>query len=158
MSKQARSDADSMIISSALNVSDKPTVVVGTDTDLLVVLIARAPKDSQMYMLRPSSNNTIVFDINSLQSAVGECKDSRLFLHAVTGCDTTSALYNQGKKKAYKLLKEHTGLAKDVSIFNMPQAAKKDLSRLVKSSCYIGMVLRILPRWMHSGTMHIHVQ
>ena len=40
----------------------------------------------------------------------------------------TSALYNQGKKKAYKLLKEHTGLAKDVSIFNMPQAAKKDLN------------------------------
>ena len=125
--QQARSDADSMIISSALNVSDKPTVVVGTDTDLLVALIARAPKDSQMYMLRPSSNNTTVFDIKSLQSAVGECKDSLLFLHAVTGCDNTSVLYNQGKKKAYKLLKEHTGLAKDVSIFNMPQAAKKDL-------------------------------
>ena len=97
--QQARSDADSMIISSALNVSDKPTVVVGTDTDLLVALIARAPKDSQMYMLRPSSNNTTVFDIKSLQSAMGECKDSLLFLHAVTGCDTTSALYNQGKRK-----------------------------------------------------------
>ena len=125
--QQARSDADSMIISSALNVSDKPTVVVGTDTDLLVALIARAPKDSQLYMLRPSSNNTTVFDIKNLQSAVGECKDSLLFLHAVTGCDTTSALYNQGKKKTYKLLKEHTGLAKDVSIFNMSQAAKKDV-------------------------------
>ena len=125
--QQARSDADSMIISSTLNVSDKPAVVVGTDTDLLVALIARAPKDSQMYMVRPSSNNTTVFDIKSLQSAVGECKDSLLFLHAVTGCDTTWALYNQGKKKAYKLLKDHTGLAKDVSIFNMPQAAKKDL-------------------------------
>ena len=100
--QQARSDADSMIISSALNVSDKPTVVVGTDTDLLVALIARVPKDSQMYMLRPSSNNTTVFDIKSLQSAVGKCKDSLLFLHAVTGCDTTSALYNQGKRKAYK--------------------------------------------------------
>ena len=87
--QQARSDADSMIISSALNVSDKPTVIVGTDTDLLVALIARAPKDSQMYMLRPSSNNTTAFDIKSLQSAVGECKDSLLFLHAVTGCDTT---------------------------------------------------------------------
>ena len=125
--QQARSDADSMIISSALNVLDKPAVVVGTDTDLLVALIARAPKDSQLHMLRPSSNNTTVFDIKSLQSAVGECKDSLLFLHAVTGCDTTSALYNQGKKKAYTLLKEHTGLAKGVSIFNMPQAAKKDL-------------------------------
>ena len=125
--QQARSDADSMIISSALNVSDKLAVVVGTDTDLLVALIARAPKDSQLHMLRPSSNNTTVFDIKSLQSAVGECKDSLLFLHAVTGCDTTSALYNQGKKKAYTLLKEHTGLAKGVSIFNMPQAAKKDL-------------------------------
>ena len=79
-------------------------------------------------MLGPSSNNTTVFDIKSLQSAVGECKDSLLFLHAVTGCNTTSALYNQGKKKAYKLLKKHTGLAKDVSIFNMPQAAKKDLN------------------------------
>ena len=44
--QQARSDADSMIISSALNVSDKPTVVLGTDTDLLVALISRAPEDS----------------------------------------------------------------------------------------------------------------
>ena len=122
--QQARSDADSMIISSALNVSDEPTVV-GTDTDLLVALIARAPKDSQLYMLRPSSNNTTVFAFKNLQSAVGECKDSLFFLHAVTGCDTTSALYNQGKKKTYNLLKEHTGLAKDVFIFNMPQAAKK---------------------------------
>ena len=156
--QQARSDADSMIISSALNVSDKPTVVVGTDTDLLVALIARAPKDSQMYMLRPSSNNTTVVDIKSLQSAVGECKDSLLFLHAVTGCDTTSALYNQGKKKAYKFWKNIQVLQKMCLSSICPKLPKRILSRLVKSSCYIGMVPRILPRWMHSGTMHIHVQ
>ena len=72
---------------------------MGTDTDLLVALIARAPKDSKLYMLRPSSTNSTVFDIKSLQSAVGKFKDSLPFLHALTGCDTTSALYNQGKKK-----------------------------------------------------------
>ena len=78
-------------------------------------------------MLRPGSSNSTIFNIKRTQAALGGCKDIMLFLHAVTVCDTTSALYGQGKKKAFKLLKENTDLAKDVSIFNNPNVTQKDL-------------------------------
>ena len=125
--EQAASDADTMIVSSALSEPNVPKAVVGTDTDLMTGLIARVPEDSQRYMLRPGSSNSTVFDIKRLQNALGELKANLLFLHSATGCDTTSALYNQGKKKAFKLLKANAGLAKDVLVFNMPNATKEEL-------------------------------
>ena len=45
-----------------------------------------------------SSTNITVFDITKLLNSVGECKGSMLSLHSVTGCDTSSVLYNQWKK------------------------------------------------------------
>ena len=87
-----------------------PIIVVRTGHDALVELIVRAPKDGQIYMLRPRNIKT-VFDITRL-NAVGECKGSLLSLHIMAGCDATSAFYNQWKDKAYKLFKEHTDVKK----------------------------------------------
>ena len=43
--KQAKADADSLIVSTALNLAESgnPVVVFGTDTDILVMLVAQAP-------------------------------------------------------------------------------------------------------------------
>ncbi len=104
--KQAESDADVLILSIALEISqsdnERPVVVVGTDTDLLAMLIARASSSMNMFML-VHLNPVTLYSIKQLQQALGTTRRHILFIHAVTGCDTTSALYGQGKWKALRL-------------------------------------------------------
>ena len=101
-----------MIVSTALELADsgEAVVLVGTDTDLLVMLVARAPSDAKLFMLRPSMNNkpAKVFNISAIQQAVGDRKQNLLFLHAITGCDTTS----------FRLLMSNDDLATEVKVFS----------------------------------------
>lgn len=80
-----------------------PVAVVGTDTDLLVMLVARATSSTDVYMLC-RSNPVTVFNIHEIQHAIGDTRNHLMFLHAVTGCDTVSAIYRQGKRKAFNMV------------------------------------------------------
>lgn len=49
-------------------------------------------------------------------------------MHAFTGCDTTSAIYKQGKAKLIRLLKiDSQRIRKEAEIFNDPNALKSSL-------------------------------
>ena len=104
--EQATSDADTFV-STALEMADsgEAFVLVGTDADDLVMLLARTPPHAKLFLLRPSMNTkpAKVFNtcISAIQQAVRDRKQNLLFLHAITGCDTTPALYRQGKKGAF---------------------------------------------------------
>ena len=80
--------------------SEEAVVLVGTDADLLVMLVARTPPDAKLFLLRPSMNAkpAKVLNISAIHQAVGDRKQNLLFLHTITGCDIPSALYRQGKK------------------------------------------------------------
>ncbi|KAG1706167.1 Carcinine transporter [Nymphon striatum] len=107
--RQATADADRLIVETALSESGNshPVVVIGTDTDLLVMLISLAPPDCGMYMLC-STNPIALYSITLIQNAVGNKKPHLLFAHSVTGCDTVSALFGLGKKKAIDILDQYT--------------------------------------------------
>ena len=71
-------------------------VLVGTDADVLVMLVARTPPNAKLFLLRPSMNTkpAKVFNISAIQPTVRDRKQNLLFLHAITGCgDITSAPY-----------------------------------------------------------------
>lgn len=53
--KQAQNDADVFIIETAIEQfsSTNPTIVVGEDVDLLIILTARTPTDKIVYFLKP---------------------------------------------------------------------------------------------------------
>lgn len=55
--KIANGDADTLIVSIAINVSSyhPKTILVGEDIDLLVLLIALTPRENNIYFLKPSS-------------------------------------------------------------------------------------------------------
>ena len=111
---QARADADALIVSTALNSASAshPVAVVGKDTDLLVMLVALATEDLDLHMMC-SVNPKEVYNINDIRAKVGHVSNYLMPLHAITGCDTVSALYNQGKRKAFNLMhssNEHTSL------------------------------------------------
>ncbi len=105
--KQAVADADTLIVTTALDKAKcgSKVVVVGTDTDLLVMLVARASSAMKLFMLKPgtSSKPAKIYDIDTIQQAIGDVKENMLFIHGITGCDTTSAPYRQGKKKGIQV-------------------------------------------------------
>ena len=93
--KKAVGDADTLIVSTALHhaTEGQPVVVIGTDTDLLVMLAARAPSNCNIFQVNPGHSKAPqkVFDVPAIQEALGHLKNNLLFLHAATGSDTTSA-------------------------------------------------------------------
>lgn len=95
--KQAQDDAGVLIIETTLEQSYTNTcIVVGEDVDLLVLLIARTPSDKEIYFLKPRKAKVIT----TIHYSQGfgphtKSKDHILFLHAVTGCVTTSALFSR---------------------------------------------------------------
>ena len=63
-----------------------------------------------------------------MQRVIGETKKYLLFLHAVTGCDTVSAIYRQGKRKAFNIV--HTNKDYDMlDTFTKTQSTHEEVTR-----------------------------
>ena len=106
-------------------------VIVGTDVDLLILLIQLSKEDNQLYLYKQGAGKCPdkVFSIRNIRDHLSEVSSSLLFLHAMTGCDTTSALYRQGKKKAFNLLQKNEKLRRDmVNVFNDPTSSPDSVS------------------------------
>ena len=93
--KQAQADADTLIVSTALSTAESeklPVIVVGTEMTDVYMMCHRNP--------------VALFNIHEIQHALGSTRHHLMFLHAVTGCDTVSAIYRQGKRKAFNIVHE----------------------------------------------------
>ena len=101
------------------------SVVVGEDTDLLILMTALAKPDTDIKMLIPENKNrqNHIFSSKTIQNALGDMTANLLFLHAVTGYDTTSASYRKGKHSPFNILKQDHSLQHKVEVFNGPQAS-----------------------------------
>lgn len=100
-----KDDADCLIVKRTLEVAKKETtVLVGEDTDLLVLLL---------YTLNTAISSFVregwrckVWNIKRIQEARGQEIWSRmLFLNARSGCDTTSRLFSVEKGQPLKMMK-----------------------------------------------------
>ncbi|CAG9771594.1 unnamed protein product [Ceutorhynchus assimilis] len=119
---QASGDADQLIVATALqlSVTQKSVVVTATDTDIFAMLIQRYSSEYDVYMLMPgvSGRSDKVHNIRSVQSSLGAVKNVLLFAHAMTGSDTTSALFGKGKTALLNLLMKNEELMSEVQLFN----------------------------------------
>ena len=121
----ASDDADSLIVKTAVEIADafnKPTAVIGEDTDLLILLLNFVNKDGPaIYMMSDKkSTKSKIFFINEMKTQLGEtfCKNV-LFMHAFLGCDTTSRIYSIGKGVIVKkFIEEDLLFQKCAEIFN----------------------------------------
>ena len=104
---QSRADADHMIAHVPLHSAallDRTIISVGNDTDLLVMLIDKVTPNTKLHM-QFSSNPDVIFSIDQIQQSISVVlKSHLLILHAFTGCDNVSAIYNIGKRKAVSVL------------------------------------------------------
>lgn len=133
--KQAVDDADVLIVHTALEKysSNGPAViVVAEDIDILVLITALTPVDQKIYFMKVEKGHKgeQIFSSTSLD---GEpfIRDNILFLHAVTGTDTTSAFFRKGKKSVVenlrKLVKENHELRKAIENFKDPHLSQESV-------------------------------
>lgn len=108
--KQARDDADVLIIETAIEESkhQRTAVIVGEDIDLLVILIGRTQSYDREIFFKKIGKGNVKTQIYSCKSfdKYPQTKKHILFLHAFSGCDTTSALFKKGKKTFIKTLEQ----------------------------------------------------
>ncbi|KAJ1519218.1 hypothetical protein ONE63_011176 [Megalurothrips usitatus] len=130
--QQADGDADPLIVKTALQYlhGGRNVIVASTDTDVLAMLLAHAkPGDKMLHVLHPASSKSPgkVYDVAKVQMEIGVMKDNVLFAHAMTGCDTTSALFSKGKKTAWNVLLNHSDMREVAAVFMDPAATKNDI-------------------------------
>ncbi|MBW0590522.1 hypothetical protein O181_130237 [Austropuccinia psidii MF-1] len=71
-------------------------------------MIALTPASSDVLLLKPGKGKYAaqIFSSNQLRASNVNLKNSILFIHVVSGCDTTSAFRGKGKGKFIKLLEK----------------------------------------------------
>ncbi|KAE8740307.1 hypothetical protein FOCC_FOCC014181 [Frankliniella occidentalis] len=126
---QANGDADPLIVSTLLKYVGKrrDVHVVSKDTDVLAMLIGILPRQKNVYVLHPPTSKVPdkLFDVAKIVRQIGKMKGYVLFAHAISGCDTTSAAYNKGKKTAWKALDEDVEMRQVVNIFNNAASSRE---------------------------------
>ena len=129
---QSVGDADRTIVCTAMKnyTSATTAVVVGEDTDLLVLIIGLADRNTNIHMLMPSNKDrpARVYSSQHLQSSLGSMSDYILFYHAMTGCDTTSAPFRKGKRLSFRKLANNDELRKHVDVFNNYGSSPNDVA------------------------------
>jgi len=99
--------------------------------DILAILIARASNRHSLFMYSPGGANSPekVYNIKQIQTALGKkLTETLLFVHAMTGCDTTSAINGKGKIGTLLLMEKKPKLFETVANFNSPKATHKEIA------------------------------
>lgn len=128
----AEADADFLIVDRAIvSAKTHDTVVVGEDTDLLVLLLHHAEVDVHDLFLKPEPKNTAQqtksWCISQTKESLGpHICDNILFIHAFLGCDVTSRPYGLGKGLAVKEI-TNDKFRRQAEIFNSVEATKEEL-------------------------------
>ena len=115
----AKDDADCLIVKTTLDVTaSSTTVLIGEDTDLLVLLLCHVTDNLYGVYFMPSGRKAKLWDIKTARAQIGTetCK-RLLFAHAISGCDTTSRMMNIGKSLPVKLLRKSTLFQKIADVF-----------------------------------------
>ena len=130
----ARADADVLMVETAIaSAAKRDTVLVGDDTDLLVLLCNQASETVHQIYFRPEPKSNTkklprCWNIKFVQEVFGEqiC-ENLLFAHAILGCDTTSKIFGIGKPTALKKLKSSEYFRKQAAVFRNEKAKKCDI-------------------------------
>ena len=125
----ATGDTDVPIVEAAVTVSDTcVAVLVGDDTDLLVLLIHLADgyKHNIYFRPEPKKGGALrCIGVNSIRNKLREniCGNI-LFVHTFLGCDTTSRLFAIGKAAGLKLVKENETFREQAEVFRRVNSSK----------------------------------
>lgn len=94
-------------------------VITAEDIDVLVILTGKAKPEEEIYFLKLGKKNFPAsgYSSKSFEIRYPNCFKYILFMHSFTGCDSTSAFYNKGKKKFVQILEERSDVRDKAQIF-----------------------------------------
>ena len=167
-------DADLLIVKAAVeSARTSTTVLAGDDTDLLVLLCYHASEDGYDLFFRPepkaNARGARAWHVKKVKEQLGKevCRNL-LFLHAITGCDTTSRLYRVGKATALKKFENVLHLKEQANVFSchsavsdVVTAGEKALVSLFRGKPGVGLNALRYQRYFEklaSETSHIEPQ
>ena len=130
----AEADANVQVSQTAIDsAASNETVLVGDDTDLLILLCCNSKSTNCELYFRPepksnSQRAARCWNIKQVQRVLGDqiC-DNLLFTHALLGCDTTSRVFGIGKPVVLKKLRSNTFFREQAAVFQDPDATPEDI-------------------------------
>ena len=117
-------------VSCALEIapSKKSVTVVADDTDVFVLLIYHY-KDEMNDVYFHSDKACKTWEIGQIVTNIGPVMQHHLlFLHAWTGCDSTSAIYGHGKTLLIRKLEKDEILQQQAKIISNPWATHEEIT------------------------------
>ncbi|KAJ8398943.1 hypothetical protein AAFF_G00416100 [Aldrovandia affinis] len=129
----APGDADLLIVQKAVeSATTTNTVLIGDDTDLLILLIYHANLKSHNLFFTPepkkSTKKPRVWNIKAVKQQLGPSVCTHiLFIHAIAGCDTTSRLYGIGKGAPLKKFTTSSEFREQATVFDTQSASTAEV-------------------------------
>ena len=133
--KHASGYADLLIVQKAVqSATSCNTVLVGGDTDLLVLLCYHASLESHDHLFYPEPKKNTkqprIWNIKAVKQRLGpDMCQHILFLHAVVGCDTTSRLHGIGKGASLKKYQTNNSFREQAMVLHSRSASTHDVTR-----------------------------
>ena len=139
---QAEGDADVLIVKTAVDSTvTHPTVLVGDDTDLLVLLCYHRKADpNDLYFRqkpRANSRESRVWNMLKVKAELGPAVCRNMFLHAILGCDTTSRPYGIGKPESLKKYGESVYFQDQAKVFDIPGSIQAEVATAVQNALVV---------------------
>ena len=147
----SQGDADTLIVSTALDIakSSRKVTVVSDDTDVLILLIYHWNTEFADIFFHSEAKKDItktvpIYSIEDITLSLGSnLKILILFIHAWSGCDTTSSMYGLGKTSIMKKLQNSNHLREISLLFGCEGAKQTQIAQAglaVFASCYGGKI------------------
>ena len=130
----AAGDADLLIVQRAVQcATTNNTVLVGGNTDLLILLCYHARLDTHNLFFCPASRKNTkkprIWNITATKHLLGpDICEHILFVHIILGCDTTSRLHGIGKGSSLKQFKESGIFREQADVFYAESSSTDDVT------------------------------
>ncbi len=133
-----QADADVPLVQEALEYAKyQVTILVGDDTDLLVLLCFYPNQDFDVFLKsepkktqkrKKSAAVDKLWNIRKTKEALGDTVcNTILFVHALLGCDTTSRLFNIGKATALHKCQQDEAFVANAIMFVEGNASQEEI-------------------------------
>lgn len=133
--QQASDDADVLIVNTAIEQlmgGASNVAVIGEDVDLAVLLLAKTPPESNILFIKPGRGK-VQTNIYSIQQMQQLGLEEIMFLHAFTGCDSTSAAFRKSKLALIKLYKKCPEIRRAAKVFHNCSSPHADVEEAGRS-------------------------
>ena len=116
--------ADSTIVATSLEFASQrtgPVNVIADDTDNAIMLMHHWKTDihDDVYFVQERFNKASKQSVQSANQSIEDIKNDLLFLHAWSGCDTTSSIFVKGKGNLVTILRQSPSLKEKSVIINV---------------------------------------